>query len=142
MKKSRKDTKRQWRTSIARVKKGEYLSIGVPRRDNKGFEFRFGYGYLHELKEYHDDPLTVIKAVIANFPLSWTKEQAKTKLDEIFKEKKSLKKEVIERYKGYEIIEKLFDYFDIFDNCSTTRSTTLKDVIMQLIYQRIKNPIS
>ncbi|UWD34653.1 hypothetical protein NX779_02445 [Mycoplasma cottewii] len=39
------------------------------------------------MKEYHDDPLTVIKAVIANFPLSWTKEQAKTKLDEIFKEK-------------------------------------------------------
>ena len=142
MKKSRKDTKRQWRTSIARVKKGEYLSIGVPRRDNKGFEFRFGYGYLHELKEYHDDPLTVIKAIIANFPLSWTKEQATTELAEIFTEKKSLKKEVIERYKGYEIIEKLFDYFDIFDNCSTTRSTTLKDVIMQLIYQRIKNPIS
>ncbi|UWD34654.1 hypothetical protein NX779_02450 [Mycoplasma cottewii] len=59
-----------------------------------------------------------------------------------FSKRKIVKKEVIERYKGYEIIEKLFDYFDIFDNCTTTRSTTLKDVIMQLIYQRIKNPIS
>nr|WP_307915119.1 hypothetical protein [Mycoplasmopsis bovis] len=29
MKKSKNDAKRQWRTSIARVKKGEYLSIGV-----------------------------------------------------------------------------------------------------------------
>ncbi len=30
-KSSKNDAKRQWRTSIARVKKGEYLSIGVPR---------------------------------------------------------------------------------------------------------------
>ncbi len=42
---SRKMCKKQWRTSIARVKKGEYLSIGVPRPDNKGFVYRLGYGY-------------------------------------------------------------------------------------------------
>ncbi len=142
MKKSKNDAKRQWRTSIARVKKGEYLSIGVPRPDNKGFVYRLGYGYLHELKQYHDDPLTIIKAIIANFPLSWTKEQARTKLDEIFKEKKETKKEVLERFKGYEVVEKLFDYFNIFNDCSPTKSTTLKDVVLQLIYQRIKNPIS
>ncbi|MFZ8232151.1 IS1634 family transposase, partial [Mycoplasmopsis bovis] len=111
MKKSKNDAKRQWRTSIARVKKGEYLSIGVPRPDNKGFVYRLGYGYLHELKQYHDDPLTIIKAIIANFPLSWTKEQARTKLDEILKDKKETKKEVLERFKGYEVVEKLFDYF-------------------------------
>ncbi len=95
-----------------------------------------------ELKQYHDDPLTIIKAIIANFPLSWTKEQARTKLDEIFKEKKETKKEVLERFKGYEVVEKLFDYFNIFNDCSPTKSTTLKDVVLQLIYQRIKNPIS
>ena len=142
MKKSKNDAKRQWRTSIARVKKGEYLSIGVPRPDNKGFVYRLGYGYLHELKQYHDDPLTIIKAIIANFPLSWTKEQARTKLDEILKDKKETKKEVLERFKGYEVVEKLFDYFNIFNDCSPTKSTTLKDVVLQLIYQRIKNPIS
>ncbi len=65
----------------------------MPRPDNKGFVYRLGYGYLHELKQYHDDPLTIIKAIIANFPLSWTKEQARTKLDEILKEKKETKKE-------------------------------------------------
>ncbi len=47
---------------------------------------------ISELKQYHDDPLTIIKAIIANFPLSWTKEQARTKLDEILKEKKETKK--------------------------------------------------
>ncbi|WP_215489713.1 IS1634-like element IS1634 family transposase [Mycoplasma mycoides] len=118
------------------------MSIGVPRSDNKGFVYRLGYGYLHELKQYHDDPLAIIKAIIANFPLSWTKEQARTKLDEIFKEKKETKKEVLERFKGYEVVEKLFDYFNIFNDCSPTKSTTLKDVVLQLIYQRIKNPIS
>uniref|UniRef100_UPI003D2733AC hypothetical protein n=1 Tax=Mycoplasmopsis bovis TaxID=28903 RepID=UPI003D2733AC len=37
------------------------LSIGVPRPDNKGFVYRLGYGYLHELKQYHDDPLPIDK---------------------------------------------------------------------------------
>ncbi|AME11387.1 IS1634AM Transposase [Mycoplasma mycoides subsp. mycoides] len=50
--------------------------------------------------------------------MSWTKEQARTKLDEIFKEKKETKKEVLERFKGYEVVEKLFDYFNIFNDCS------------------------
>ncbi|MCA8846340.1 IS1634 family transposase, partial [Mycoplasmopsis bovis] len=56
--------------------------------------------------------------------------------------KKETKKEVLERFKGYEVVEKLFDYFNIFNDCSPTKSTTLKDVVLQLIYQRIKNPIS
>ncbi len=73
--------------------------------------------------------------------MSWTKEQARTKLDEILKRKKR-PKEVLERFKGYEVVEKLFDYFNIFNDCSPTKSTTLKDVVLQLIYQRIKNPIS
>nr|WP_307918038.1 hypothetical protein [Mycoplasmopsis bovis] len=30
----------------------------MPRPDNKGFVYRLAYGYLHELKQYHDDPLT------------------------------------------------------------------------------------
>lgn len=142
MKKFKKDIKRQWRTSISKVKKGEYLSIGIPKPDNKGFQMRFGYGYLHELKQFNDDPLKVIKAIIADFPLSLTREQAKAKLDNIFKKQKLIKKEVFEKYKGYEIIQKLFNYFDIFQDCKTTKSTTLNDVVQQLIYQRIKNPLS
>ncbi len=75
--------------SKLRFKKGEYLSIGVPRPDNKGFVYKIRIWLIwHELKQYHDDPLTIIKAIIANFPLSWTKEQARTKLDEIFKVRK------------------------------------------------------
>ncbi len=35
---------------------------------------------LHELKQYHDDPLTIIKAIIANFHCL-NKEQARTKLE-------------------------------------------------------------
>ncbi|WNV99811.1 hypothetical protein RSD73_02505 [Mycoplasmopsis bovis] len=54
------------------------------------------------------------------------------------KRKKETKKEVLERFKGYEVVEKLFDYFNIFNDCSPTKSTTLKDVVLQLIYQRIK----
>ncbi len=68
------------------------------------------------MKKSKDDPLTIIKAIIANFPLSWIKEQARTKLDEILKEKKETKKEVLERFKGYEVVEKLFDYFNIFNS--------------------------
>ncbi len=45
-----------------------------------------------KLKQYHDDPLTIIKAIIANFPLSWTKEQARTKLDEFLKKKRDQKR--------------------------------------------------
>ncbi len=56
------------------------------------------------IKTISDDPLTIIKAIIANFPLSWTKEQARTKLDEILKEKKETKR-VLERFKGYEVVE-------------------------------------
>ncbi len=66
------------------------------------------------------------------------KNQARTKLDEILKEKKETKKEVLERFKGYEVVEKLFDYLNIF-KIVHQKSTTLKDVVLQLIYQRIKN---
>lgn len=45
--------KRQWRTLISRIVKGEYLSIGIPKPDNKGFKIRFGYGYVSELQKYH-----------------------------------------------------------------------------------------
>lgn len=142
MKKSKKDAKRQWRTSISRIVKGEYLSIGIPKPDNKGFKIRFGYGYISELQKFHPDPVTAIKAIISNFPLSLTKEEAKAKLDSIYKGEKTIKQEAIEKFKGYEIIEKLFNHFDIFKDCRVTKSTTLKDVVSQLIYQRIKQPLS
>ncbi len=92
---------------------------------------------MHELKQYHDDPLTIIKAIIANFPLSWTKEQARTKLDEILKEKEP--KRVLERFKGYEVVENYL-IISIFLTIVLHKIATLKDVVLQLIYQRIKNP--
>ncbi len=47
---------RQWRTSYSiEFKKGEYLSIGVPMtKITKVLYTELGYGYLHELKQYHD----------------------------------------------------------------------------------------
>ncbi len=57
--------KRQWRTSIANKK---WILINWSARpDNKGFVYRLGYGYLHELKQYHDDPLTIIKQLLQTF---------------------------------------------------------------------------
>ncbi len=71
---------------------------------------------------------------IANFHAK--KEQARTNRE---KRKKETKKK-FRKVKGTKS-EKLFDYFNIFNDCSPTKSTTLKDVVLQLIYQRIKNPI-
>ncbi|WP_081847788.1 IS1634 family transposase [Ureaplasma diversum] len=118
------------------------MSIGIPKPDNKGFVMRFGYGYIEDLKQFDPEPLKVIKAIISNFPLSLTKEQARTELNNIFKNKNMIKREAFEKFKGLEIVDKLFSYFDIFQDCKTTKSTTLKDVVLQMIYQRIKNPIS
>ncbi len=63
---SRKRCKKTMKNIIARVKKGN-LSIGVPRPDNKGFVYRLGRLFA-ELKQYHETA-TIIKAIIANFPL-------------------------------------------------------------------------
>ncbi|QIW62368.1 IS1634 family transposase [Mycoplasmopsis gallinacea] len=46
------------------------------------------------------------------------------------------------KFKGYDIICSLVDYFDIFKDCNTTKSISLKEVVMQQIYQRIKDPLS
>ncbi len=42
------------------------------------------------------------------------------------KRKKRPIKEVLERFKGYEVVEKLFDYFNIFNDCSPTKSINIK----------------
>ncbi len=52
--------------------------------------------------------------------------------------KKRDQKEVLERFKGYEVVEKLFDYFNIFNDCSPTKSTTLKDVVYSWFIKELK----
>lgn len=142
MKKKASEVRRQWRTSISRVKKSEYLSIGIPKLDNKGFVMRFGYGYIEDLKQYVEDPLKVIKAVIANFSLSLTKQEAKAQLDNILKKDKLINKQTIIRYKGLEVVQKLFNYFNIFDDYKISQSISFNQVVFKTIDQSIKNMTS
>ncbi len=49
----------------------------------------------------------------SNMQTSSWKKKARTKEKKKKRDKKSL-----ERFKGYEVVEKLFDYFNIFNDCS------------------------
>ncbi|TQC51242.1 IS1634 family transposase, partial [Mycoplasmopsis mucosicanis] len=133
---------RQWRVSNSKLKKGLYINVGIPKVDNKGFEIRFGYGYVEELKKYNEDPINTIKNIIKNFPLSLTKEEAREKLNELFKNENVEEKEVKEKYHGLDLIENIFNYFDIFKNCKDSKSKSLKDVVIHQIYQKFKLPMS
>ncbi len=86
--------------AIARVKKVNTYQLSVQRPDNKGFVYRLAYGYLHELKQYHKDPLTdYLKQLLQTFHCL-NKRTSKTKLDEILKDKK-IPKKILESLKVY-----------------------------------------
>lgn len=82
--------------------------------------------------------MEIIKDIVSKFSITTTKEEIIDEINKKLKNSSQVKNEFIEKYKGYEIIEKLIDYFDIFNDCKVTKSTTVK----QMIFQRIKDPKS
>lgn len=86
--------------------------------------------------------MEIIKDIVSKFSITATKEEIIDEINKKLKNSSQVKNEFIEKYKGYEIIEKLIDYFDIFNDCKMTKSVSLTTTVKQMIFQRIKDPKS
>ncbi|AWX70317.1 IS1634 family transposase [Mycoplasmopsis anatis] len=138
----KKTNKRNWIISRSKRNKGTYISIGYRRLDSSGYETRFGIGYEEEFDSFQPNSVKIIQEIIRDIPLSWTKEKIIEIIDKKIKQKNVKKSEVYEKYKGIELIKNMVDYFNIFENCTDTKSISLNTIVVQQIYQKITNPIS
>ncbi|WP_408633929.1 IS1634 family transposase [Mycoplasmopsis anatis] len=118
------------------------MSIGYRRLDSSRYETRFGIGYEEEFDTFQPNSVKIIQEIIRDIPLSWTKEKIIEIIDKKIKQKNVKKSEVYEKYKGIELIKNMVDYFNIFENCTDTKSISLNTIVVQQIYQKITNPIS
>lgn len=138
----KKTNKRNWIISRSKRNKGTYISIGYRKLDSAGYETRFGIGYEEEFDSYQPNSIKIIQEIIREIPLSWTKEKIIEIIDKKIKQKIVKKPEIYERYKGLELIQDMVNYFNIFENCTETKSISLNSIVVQQIYQKITNPIS
>lgn len=138
----KKTNKRSWIISRSKRNKGTYISIGYRKLESAGYETRFGIGYEEEFDSYQHNSVKIIQEIIREIPLSWTKEKIIETIDKKIKGKVAKKTEVYEKHKGLELIQDMINYFNIFENCSETKSISLNTTVVQQIYQKITNPVS
>lgn len=140
--KTKKEDKRKWILCVSNQKSGKYIQVGYRKPKGTGYEVRFGIGYEHDFEKYQKNSIEKIKMLIKDIPLSKPKDEI---IKIIQKELKNNKNDLVEyskRFKGYELVNSLVGYFDIFKNCNKTKSISLNEVVMQQIYQRLKQPLS
>ena len=134
--------KRTWILCVSKQKAGTYIQIGYRKIKGTGYEVRFGIGYEHHFEKYQKNSIEKIKMLVKDIPLTTPKEEIIQIIHEKFKENKNDLVEYSKRFKGYELVSSLVDHFDIFKDCNKTKSVSLKEVVMQQIYQRLKEPLS
>ncbi|MGY5139252.1 IS1634 family transposase [Mycoplasmopsis gallinarum] len=137
-----KTRKRTWIISISKREKGNYLQIGYQKFKGNGYETRFGIGYEKDFEQYQENAIEKIKMLIKDIPLTTEKEKIIEIINQKLKNNKNDLQEYSKRFKGYDSICSLINYFDIFKDCNKTKSISLKEVVSQQIYQRIKDPLS
>ncbi|WP_082071145.1 IS1634 family transposase [Mycoplasmopsis synoviae] len=118
------------------------MQIGYRNHGTNSYGTRFSIGFLEKYQEHNENALEIIKDIVSKFSITATKEEIIDEINKKLKNSSQVKNEFIEKYKGYEIIEKLIDYFDIFNDCKVTKSVSLTTTVKQMIFQRIKDPKS
>ncbi|MEA4115515.1 hypothetical protein VBM87_01805 [Mycoplasma sp. 744] len=78
--------------------------------------------------------MEIIKDIVSKFSITVTKEKIIDEINKKLKNSTQIKNKFIEKYKSYKIIEKLIDYFDIFNDCKVTKSLSLTTTVKQMIF--------